>query len=468
MQRRPERLDNAKFDNYYDKEHIDTIEENVTNILKDLPETFVEKEKGKSLVPDKEIEKLKKSVAKDDEKVSEDNTWSSKKINDTINKISTDIGLPSVFKATKTDPEESDTNVITKYFETNPEPTPVVGDVFVIRTEVDNIHIEDSSYIYEESGWVAISGKLDADKVILREDFIAAGKYRELGTIKKELDETIVVPAKGKSVSDFLSGILAEEIQPRIEANPKVVNFTLREAKEVEAGTKITEFNFENATFKDAQYTFNPKDAGCKVTSYKIDRVAIPAKLSKESVATTQTGVDNNDSNGFTIGDGESDFNSVSYKATIEYSEGLVAKTNLGNNSKPEIKAQAGSVFATTKAITSFRKYFYGISTDVSDIDSNWIRTNLTHSTSKYAPKTLTLNVTTGTKRVVIACESINTGVTKIINETLMNLDVTGTFEKHTVEVEGAEGYASKSYNYWIYEPLKPYSSDAILHITLG
>ena len=59
-------------------------------------------------------------------------------------------------------------------------------------------------------------------------------------------------------------------------------------------------------------------------------------------------------------------------------------------------------------------------------------------------------------------------GVTKVINETAMNADVTSTFVKSTVPVEGANGYAAKDYNVWVFEPAVAYGNAAVLKVTLG
>lgn len=83
-------------------------------------------------------------------------------------------------------------------------------------------------------------------------------------------------------------------------------------------------------------------------------------------------------------------------------------------------------------------------------------------------PGTLTINVPAGAQRVVIACIAGKTGVTKVINETAMNADVTGTFTQSSVNVEGAEGYTAVAYNVWVFEPAVPYENAATLKVTLG
>ena len=92
----------------------------------------------------------------------------------------------------------------------------------------------------------------------------------------------------------------------------------------------------------------------------------------------------------------------------------------------------------------------------------------MTKSGKAYAAGTITINVKAGDVRVAVACINGKTGVTKVINESAMNADVTDTFVKSTVSVEGADGYAAKEYNVWVYEPAKPYENAAVLKVTLG
>ena len=91
-----------------------------------------------------------------------------------------------------------------------------------------------------------------------------------------------------------------------------------------------------------------------------------------------------------------------------------------------------------------------------------------TKSGKAYAPGVITVNVPAGANRVVIACIAGKTGVKKVINETALNADLTDTFTKKTVAVEGANGYTAKDYNVWVFEPAVPYENAAVLKVTLG
>ena len=158
---------------------------------------------------------------------------------------------------------------------------------------------------------------------------------------------------------------------------------------------------------------------------------------------------------------------SLKYKATATHGAGVTAKDNLGSDSNPAVAIAAGTKSKETSAYMPFRNYFYGATAEKPTLNSDYIR-SLTKSGKAYAAGTLTINVPVGAQRVAIACIATAKGVTKVINETAMNADVTSTFVKSTVPVEGANGYSAKTYNVWIFEPAVAYGNAAVLKVTLG
>ena len=158
---------------------------------------------------------------------------------------------------------------------------------------------------------------------------------------------------------------------------------------------------------------------------------------------------------------------SLKYKVTATHGAGVTAKDNLGSDSNPAVAIAAGTKSKETAAYTPFRNYFYGATAEKPTLDSDYIR-SLTKSGKAYAAGSLKINVAAGTQRVVIACIATKTGVTKVKNETALGADVTDTFVKSVVPVEGANGYDAVNYNVWTYEPAKPYENDAELTVTLG
>ena len=380
------------------------------------------------------------------------------------------VGGGALYEGTKTDLEAADSTVIEAYFAEHSDVTPKKGDVFVVTTIVDGTTYEQSAYRYDGADWAAMTGAVDASKVMLRDDIILAGNYTQVGNITKSANGTSTLPAKGKSVAAVLTDILSKRLQPSITAQPSISGFALTGAKAVEAGTSLANANYTAATLNPGSYQYGP-ETGVEASNWKVERITDQGteQVASQDAASLTAGSDNNGGAGFIIGDkgGEGVVNSLKYKLTVTHGAGVTADDNLGDDSSPAVSITAGSKTKETSAYTPFRNVFYGASTTKPALDSAAIRA-LTPTGKAYAAGSLTINVPAGAQRVVIACDATKTGVTKVINQTAMNADVTATFAKSTVPVEGAEGYTAINYNVWVFEPAVPYENTATLVVTLG
>lgn len=375
----------------------------------------------------------------------------------------------TVYAATKADLSTSDDSVISGYFTQHTDAKPKKGDVFVVTTAVDGSTYEQSAYFYNGSAWVAMTGSVDADKVILRENITLAGGYTQVGNLTKSQNGTATFQTKGKSVADILTEIFSKRLQPTITAQPSVTGFALNGAKAVEAGTQVAAASYGTAELNPGSYKYGP-DTAVVASGWKVERITDKAttEVANAETASLAAGSDNNGGAGFVIGDAGGDaVASLKYKATATHGAGVTAKDNLGSDSNPAVAIAAGTKSKETAAYTPFRNYFYGATAEKPTLNSDYIR-SLTKSGKAYAAGTLTINVPVGAQRVAIACIATAKGVTKVINETAMNADVTSTFVKSTVPVEGANGYSAKTYNVWIFEPAVAYGNAAVLKVTLG
>lgn len=373
----------------------------------------------------------------------------------------------TVYAATKADLSTSDDSVISGYFAQNTDVKPKKGDVFVVTTTVDGSTYEQSAYFYDGSAWVAMTGSVD--KVILRENITLAGGYTQVGNLTKSQNGTATFQTKGKSVADILTEIFSKRLQPTITAQPSVTGFALNGAKAVEAGTQVAAASYGTAELNPGSYKYGP-DTAVVASGWKVERITDKAttEVANAETASLAAGSDNNNGAGFVIGDAGGDaVASLKYKATATHGAGVTAKDNLGSDSNPAVAIAAGTKSKETAAYTPFRNYFYGATAEKPTLNSDYIR-SLTKSGKAYAAGTLTINVPVGAQRVAIACIATAKGVTKVINETAMNADVTSTFVKSTVPVEGANGYSAKTYNVWIFEPAVAYGNAAVLKVTLG
>ena len=420
------------------------------------------KEKDLRVVPDADtlvtLENLKKYKAKSDEQLNKKVT----EINDKIEK-----NTARIFTSVKDDLAKADTKVIEEYFTAHSDVQPRKGDVFLITTTVAQKTYEHSSYIYGDAKWEAITGNVDAEKVIMRSNITLAGNYTQVGNITKGANETKTLDVKGQSLKEVMGSIFTVKLQPANPTQPSVTGFNLTGAKAVEAGTKLASVTFGNANLTTGSYQFGPA-TGVIAQSWKIDRVTNASALNVK-VADTNNGTDNNGDAGFIIGDqgGDNVVSSLKYTATATHNAGVVAHDNLGGQSNPPKKIEAGTKQATTGAYTCYRNYFYGATAEKPTVDSTYVRA-LTKSNRAYSKGEITITVPVGATRVAIACIGTAVGVTKVINTSALNANVTDTFKKQTVNVEGAEQYTAVPYNVWVFEPAEPYGQQAVLKVTLG
>lgn len=386
----------------------------------------------------------------------------------------TRIAITQVHKAEKNDYAKDDIEFINEYFGeggAGAEASKAPGDVFVLTCKVDSKVMYTSSYMLNQAGtdWEPITGPVDYSKVIVTENITLAGNYTQVGNITKGQNETKTLEVKGKTAKDLFMEIFTKKQQPTITAQPAVSGFSLSGAKAVEAGTKVATATLSAASLSAGSYQFGPA-TGITATAWKIDRVTNVPTLNAK-IADANTATDNNDGNGFIIGDGSEPnvVNSLKYTVTATHGDGTIANDNLGGASSPEVKIVGGTKTQTTSAYTPFRKYFYGHMMNASEINTGAIRA-LTHSTGAYKASSFQITVPKGATRVIVACIEGVTGLKTVINNSSLNADVTGVFTKQTVAVEGAEGYSAKNYNVWVWQPANPFELEAgtKLTITLG
>lgn len=149
------------------------------------------------------------------------------------------LGGGALYEGTKSDLSASDSSVIEAYFAAHTDITPKAGDVFVVTTTVGGKEYEKSAYQYTGEAWEAMTGNVDADKVIMRENLMLAGDYDRIGNWTKDKNGTATKEVSGKSVAAILKDLTSKTLQPTITANPSINGFGLSGAGAVEAGTPV-------------------------------------------------------------------------------------------------------------------------------------------------------------------------------------------------------------------------------------
>lgn len=264
---------------------------------------------------------------------------------------------------------------------------------------------------------------------------------------------------KGTTLTQIVKSLIQKEQDANV-TNPSLSISLSGASSSVEAGTNVKPTI--SGSFSKGSYSPGlPADTGVRLTSYTLKRTNNGVE---ETVIDGASSIQQfTESDNVQIGDGAT----LSYKATCAHTAGATPTTNMGNASSKSAIAEQSARQSNTVNISGFRKYFYGATTDKPEINSDYIR-GLTNSSGAYSAKDITVTVPAGAQRVVIACLATKTGVTKIINTSALNADVTNTFTRQTVQVEGANGYTAVDYNVWVYEPAVAYGQQAILKVTLG
>lgn len=307
----------------------------------------------------------------------------------------------------------------------NPNP----GDVLIVTSTANNIK---SAYAYDESGWVACDGNVDATKVILKDNITLAGDYTQVGNLTKTKTGTATFSTAGKSVAAALTEIFSKRLQPGNPTNP-AVTLTFNEAKAYEVGTKVTPTY--SASLSAGSYTYGPA-TGITATAWDIDATNKGAAVASKTTA----------SGSFDQITVELD-TSYKIKATATHGAGAVAKDNLGDPSNPVKQIAAGSKSKEVGSITGFRSIFYGWKSGSSALANPEAITS--------AQVRALGNAATTTKVTSFSCDKMKQMFFAFPADTVKDVMVANAtngapqtvYKKTGVMVEGANGYQAIAYD---------------------
>lgn len=340
----------------------------------------------------------------------------------------------SLYKYTRTDASQSDADAISAALGEN---TAVQGDIVVITTTVEGSTYEQSAFMYDGTQWAAMTGKVDADKVILQNDITMAGNYSQIGNLTKAQYGTATFATKGKSVAEALTEIFSKRLQPTITSNP-AVTLTFGQAKAYEVGTTVSPTY--SASLSAGSYTYGPA-TGITANSWEIsDTAGNTADTASGSFADVVV-TDN-----------------TNYKITAKanYGAGAVAVDNLGATSSPEIKIAAGSATKTSGAITGYRNTFYGTVTEKAEVTSTIIR-GLTKSNKALSNgSSFTVTIPVGAVRVIFAYPATLQDVSSVKDVNGLNAEIKSAFTKSSVTVAGAGADAGIAYKVYVTDFAEP------------
>lgn len=292
--------------------------------------------------------------------------------------------------------------------------------------------------------------EVSADKIIFPEGLITT---HAIGNVTLENGiGTLVSP--GGSLEDFFN-VFVDEKNPSI-TQPSV---TATDVTYLPTYVEIGEYIAPKLkiTFKPGSYSYD-SDTGvvaksCTVTTVGMYAVNQPTKQTIEQTS----------QNEFICSYDEYQVNSERsgcvVTVTIDYGDGIVPTTNLGNEC-PDGQIKAGSVTYRYNWYNTYRKdLFYGTLKDKSELTSDIIRGMTSMSRAIWQMTSgfdRTLSVPKGTMRVVVACDPDYADSINIYDSNAMGANITSAFRRESVTVSGANGYSPTKFTAMILDFANP------------
>lgn len=299
--------------------------------------------------------------------------------------------------------------------------SPKDGDTAIVKRTISGDKVSYTAYVYD-GAWKAMDGNYNANNVYFDKDLTYTA---DIGVKTVPSSGSGTISAAGRNVQQVLADILAKEVNPK--TTQPSASMSSNNIKAYEAGTNVA-VKYSIST-NPGSYTYGPA-TGVSFSNYKAtfnDETLTAASGTFTSVQVTDT-------------------TNLSITGSVDYSDGKVPVTNLGNNyANGQIKA--GSEPLSKGTLTGYRNWFYGYKAggstiDVSALDSAKIRA-MTPQNGGF-PATLSTNkmqqmffaIPKGKKTDVSVSNNVNGApctVTKVTD----------------IMVEGASGYTAVAYDVW-------------------
>lgn len=311
-------------------------------------------------------------------------------------------------------------------------PTKMMGNEYVSMEKAANMDIpvyDDSSHmwVYRNIADLLLENKTTRDIVIAG---VSQGAY----------NEGMHIPA-GTSFEDIIQQMLTLTV-PASYTTPSC-NINGSESKIIEAGTIIS---------PTITPSFIKNDAG-NINKYVLRKNGTIVQESDVLRTYTDTNM--------LIGDA-----TVSFRATMFHDAGVIKNNNIGTPS-PEGHIQAGSVLSNIVSYTGVRNLFFGCSSsNTVDLNNEEIRT-LNKKANPVAGTALTLNISAGANKVIIAYPSVIPDISSIKYVEGLNAEVKSIFKKSLLDIAGANNYNPIEYKIFTYIPDVPFSNNATYNIII-
>ena len=300
------------------------------------------------------------------------------------------------------------------------------GDIAIIKRVIASEKYEYTAYVYNGTVWCAMDGNYNAENVYFDKDLVTTSA---IGNITLTNGQATIA-ATGKNLKQVFDTIFVKEKNPSVTQPSVGVSLAGAGAKEV--GTKI--IPSYTTSFNAGKYEFGPA-TGCNPTSWSVTDSDGSAPLTTATGKFTEITV--------------ADDTNYTVNATVNYSEGAIPVTNVGNEYASG-KITAGSRSATSSAITGYRNSFYGTLTEKGELTSDIIRSLSKSNKAFKNGNSFDITIPVGAMRVVFAYPATLRDVTSVKDVNGLNAEISGAFTKSTLSVEGLNNFQGIDYKVYV------------------
>lgn len=342
------------------------------------------------------------------------------------------------------------------------------GDIAIVKRYItgESGAVSHTSYVYDSDlGWAATDGNYSASNVFLKSDIVLAGSFSSVGNYSKgkKLD-------KGTSIESILSGMLQQELYPN--ANDKPNASISVSGGNGEVGSEYTVPTAKLTIDDVGSYPYAPTATGITFEAGKVKL----AEGADPDEATNYVTNEDSMAKGSTLslkasGDKalySDTAKSYTFSATGTYTDGVIPKTNLGNDyAAAQIKSGDVTIEDKSATFTGWR-YIFGGGTTAATIDSTAIRAlGKVKKSNEAVPTTsggkgIVFKAAKGATKVIFAYPTSWTTKTPKFEIFTMAWGATEGFEKSTVQVADYRGGENglKEYTVYTYTPATPLAAD--------
>ena len=268
-----------------------------------------------------------------------------------------------------------------------------------------------------------MDGNYNAENVYFSNNLITTTPIGNINLVNGQA----VIDAAGKNLKEVFETIFVQEKYPTAQ-DPDITLLWNNELTAYEVGSVI-EPSY-TAIFNGGSYTYGP---------------ATNIQASNWIVT---------DSNGQVLTTSQGNFNSLtitdnmiySITATADYTEGAIPVTNLGNEYLDAQIAADTATASTNIPITGYRNTFYGVKNNFDNLTSFSIRELSATNCSLANGSNIQCDIPIGAKRVIFAYPADLNDLCSVQDVNGLGAEILSRFKRTVMDVEGANGYQSKSY----------------------